>query len=150
MSFQLMMYMVLLRLITISKRSSWAKRPWEELHLVRASLWSNILSYLLRIASVAKLREEREMPPLQCFVIDVISMTSSNLDAEDMEMLRQQKMSSTYIREWLAQNRTKSSQEWREKRRMRNSYHMQLFCNSKGDVDTSSSSPKIVVTSDFW
>ena len=24
------------------------------------------------------------MPPLQCFVIDVISMTSSNLDAEDM------------------------------------------------------------------
>lgn len=51
------------------------------------------------------------MPPLQCFVIDVISMTSSNLDAEDMEMLRQQKMSSTYIREWLAQNRTKSSQE---------------------------------------
>ena len=43
----------------------------------------------------------KALPALQCFVIDVVSTTSANLDAQDMDMLRQAKMSSTFIREYL-------------------------------------------------
>ena len=57
--------------------------------------------FVLIFRPVAKLRKEKNFPELECFVIDVISATSANLDAEDMEMLREAKMSSTFIREYL-------------------------------------------------
>ncbi|KAJ8472668.1 hypothetical protein ONZ45_g16571 [Pleurotus djamor] len=53
-------------------------------------------------ASIAKHRAERGFPALETFVIDVISPSDSNLDHEDIEMLKQTKMSSTFIREWIA------------------------------------------------
>lgn len=55
--------------------------------------------------TVAKLREEKGLPALECFVIDVISMTESSLEYENMDMLRQAKLSSTFIREWLVKKR---------------------------------------------
>ncbi|KAH8117389.1 Nucleotidylyl transferase [Phellopilus nigrolimitatus] len=56
-------------------------------------------------SAIAKHREAKNLPALTCFVIDVISMTTENLDAEDMEMLRKAKMSSTFIREWIVRKR---------------------------------------------
>ncbi|KAI0256648.1 Nucleotidylyl transferase [Lactifluus subvellereus] len=41
------------------------------------------------------------LPPLKTFVIDVISHNSRLLDVEDVEVLKQAKMSSTYIRQWI-------------------------------------------------
>ncbi|KAL0574333.1 hypothetical protein V5O48_007615 [Marasmius crinis-equi] len=52
---------------------------------------------------IAKLRASKSLPPLKTLVIDVISSDSSNLDDSDPEWLRK-KMSSTAIREWIAQN----------------------------------------------
>ena len=57
--------------------------------------------YSLR-EKVKHIRAEKGLQELECFVIDVISTTSSSLDFESMDMLRQAKMSSTFIREWLA------------------------------------------------
>ena len=57
--------------------------------------------------SVARIRNEKGFPPLECFVIDVISATSADLVAEDMEWLRKTKMSSTFIREWIVRNKDK-------------------------------------------
>ncbi|KAI5124568.1 hypothetical protein M0805_003088 [Coniferiporia weirii] len=53
-------------------------------------------------SAIATLREEKGLPALHCFVIDVISATSANLEVEDVDMLRKAKMSSTFIREWIA------------------------------------------------
>jgi phosphopantetheine adenylyltransferase len=50
---------------------------------------------------VDKCREEKGLPPLKTFVIDVISHSSGRLEAEDVEALKQAKMSSTYIRKWI-------------------------------------------------
>lgn len=55
--------------------------------------------------TVESYRKEKDLPALQTFVIDVISPTSSNLDHEDAEMLKQTKMSSTFIREWIAKKK---------------------------------------------
>jgi hypothetical protein len=52
-------------------------------------------------------------PPLQTFVIDVISADSENLDHTDMELLRKTKMSSTFIREWIVE-RSKEEEEEEE------------------------------------
>ncbi|KAI0005985.1 Nucleotidylyl transferase [Russula compacta] len=52
--------------------------------------------------AVDKYREEKGFPPLKTFVIDVISHSSPRLDVEDLEGLKQAKMSSTYIRRWIA------------------------------------------------
>jgi phosphopantetheine adenylyltransferase len=49
--------------------------------------------------TVADHRKSIALPPLQTFVIDVISTSSSNLDVEDVELLKRTKMSSTAIRE---------------------------------------------------
>jgi pantetheine-phosphate adenylyltransferase len=57
--------------------------------------------------SVASRRAEKYLPALQTFVIDVISPTSSNLEHDDAEMLKQTKMSSTFIREWIVNNQNK-------------------------------------------
>ena len=58
-------------------------------------------------AQVDKAREEKGFPPLRTFVIDVISHSSPRLEVEDVEALKQAKMSSTYIRQWIVsrQNR---------------------------------------------
>lgn len=47
-------------------------------------------------------RASQSLPALEIFVIDVISPTSSKLDHEDHELLKQTKMSSTFIREWIS------------------------------------------------
>jgi phosphopantetheine adenylyltransferase len=51
-------------------------------------------------------RSAESLPPLRTFVIDVISSESEKLDHEDMEMLKQTKLSSTFIREWIVKNAT--------------------------------------------
>ncbi|KDN49010.1 hypothetical protein RSAG8_02363, partial [Rhizoctonia solani AG-8 WAC10335] len=53
-------------------------------------------------SSVARLRSEKSLPPLDLFVIDVISSSSVVLPERDTAVLRGSKLSSTYIREWLA------------------------------------------------
>lgn len=50
---------------------------------------------------VDKCREEKGLARLRTFAIDVISHTSYRLEAEDVETLKQAKMSSTYIRQWI-------------------------------------------------
>ncbi|KAG6376211.1 hypothetical protein JVT61DRAFT_2186 [Boletus reticuloceps] len=55
-------------------------------------------------AAIDKERASKGLPPLRTFVIDVISSDSSKLDHEDAEILKQTKMSSTFIREWIASN----------------------------------------------
>ncbi|KAG5638964.1 hypothetical protein H0H81_008184 [Sphagnurus paluster] len=52
--------------------------------------------------AVATHREAKGLPALQTFIIDVISPHLTRLDPDDMEMLRRTKMSSTFIREWVA------------------------------------------------
>ena len=59
-------------------------------------------------ALVEKIRQEKGLSPLQTFVIDVISPSEWNLDAEDADALRKTKMSSTFIREWIVEQRAKS------------------------------------------
>ncbi|QRW27688.1 cytidylyltransferase domain-containing protein [Rhizoctonia solani] len=51
---------------------------------------------------VAQLRSEKSLPPLDLFVIDVISSGSVLLPEQDTAVLRESKLSSTSIREWLA------------------------------------------------
>ncbi|KAF8710886.1 Cytidylyltransferase-like, partial [Rhizoctonia solani] len=53
-------------------------------------------------SSVAQLRSEKSLPPLDLFVIDVISSGSVLLPEQDTAVLRESKLSSTSIREWLA------------------------------------------------
>jgi pantetheine-phosphate adenylyltransferase len=50
---------------------------------------------------VDQCREENGLPPFKTFVIDVISHSSRRLDVDDIEALKQAKMSSTYIRQWI-------------------------------------------------
>ena len=45
--------------------------------------------------------KEKGLPLLRTFVIDVISHSSHRLEAEDVETLKQAKLSSTYIRQWI-------------------------------------------------
>ncbi|KAF5373558.1 hypothetical protein D9758_000692 [Tetrapyrgos nigripes] len=52
--------------------------------------------------AIATHRASKSFPPLRTFVIDVISQTSEKLDHEDVELMRQTKMGSTFIREWIA------------------------------------------------
>jgi len=52
-------------------------------------------------AAIDKERAHKGLPALQTFVIDVISASSAKLDHEDVELLKQTKMSSTFIREWI-------------------------------------------------
>ncbi|KAJ3993588.1 hypothetical protein F5050DRAFT_1714370 [Lentinula boryana] len=59
---------------------------------------------------IADHREKKQLPKLTVFVIDVISHTSSNITEEDLSLLRQTKMSSTHIRNWIAE-REKQQQE---------------------------------------
>lgn len=54
---------------------------------------------------VATVRSEKGLPPLETFVIDVISAVSADLGTEDAEALKNAKMSSTYIRQWIYEQR---------------------------------------------
>jgi len=56
--------------------------------------------------AVNKFREEEGLPLLKTFVIDVISHSSSRVEVEDAEALKQAKMSSTYIRQWIVSRQT--------------------------------------------
>jgi len=53
-------------------------------------------------SSVAQLRSEKSLPPLDLFTIDIISSSSVMLPEHDTAALREAKLSSTHIREWLA------------------------------------------------
>jgi len=57
--------------------------------------------------SIASHRASHSLPALRTFVIDVISSESSSLDSEDAEKLKQTKMSSTFIREWIVAKKHK-------------------------------------------
>ncbi|QRV85791.1 cytidylyltransferase domain-containing protein [Ceratobasidium sp. AG-Ba] len=57
---------------------------------------------LTRHSAVAQIRSEKSLPPLDLFVIDVISSSSVMLPEHDTAALRKDKLSSTHIREWLA------------------------------------------------
>lgn len=54
--------------------------------------------------AVAKHRESKGLPALEVFVIDVISATSANLDHQDVAWLKNAKLSSTFIRQWIVAN----------------------------------------------
>jgi len=56
-------------------------------------------------ASIHKLRKEKGLSPLSTFVIDVISSSEASLDDRDAEALKNTKMSSTFIRQWIVQTR---------------------------------------------
>ncbi|THH30359.1 hypothetical protein EUX98_g3817 [Antrodiella citrinella] len=58
-------------------------------------------------AAIEKHRREKDLSSLKTFVIDVISSTEANLDAEDSEALKKTKMSSTFIREWIVEQQKK-------------------------------------------
>jgi pantetheine-phosphate adenylyltransferase len=59
-----------------------------------------------RFYPVASHRAENGLPGLRIFIIDVISSNSSSLENDDLEMLKQTKMSSTFIREWIVKNKS--------------------------------------------
>ncbi|GBE82122.1 hypothetical protein SCP_0405020 [Sparassis crispa] len=61
-------------------------------------------------SSIHKWREEKRLPPLHTFVIDVISSTEASVDDDDAEVLKKTKMSSTYIREWIVNNEARTVQ----------------------------------------
>ena len=68
-----------------------------------------IVRYLYSI-KVAELRKEKGFPPLEVYVIDVISSTSANLSHHDAGWLKKTKLSSTWIREWIV-NQSKQEEE---------------------------------------
>ncbi|KAF9791216.1 hypothetical protein BJ322DRAFT_1104878 [Thelephora terrestris] len=52
-------------------------------------------------AAIDRKRKELGFPPLETFVIDVISANHVALDSDDPELLKKTKLSSTFIREWI-------------------------------------------------
>lgn len=82
--------------LVVSKETLSGATAGTSLSLSRISLASHLHP------SVDKERARKGLPPLQTCVIDVISSDSSKLDHEDAEILKQTKMSSTFIREWIA------------------------------------------------
>jgi pantetheine-phosphate adenylyltransferase len=60
-----------------------------------------IITYIDDTNKVGKLRNEKGLPRLETFVIEVIS-TSEILDTDDPEHLKKAKISSTFIRQWIA------------------------------------------------
>ncbi|KAJ7046947.1 hypothetical protein C8F04DRAFT_1062255 [Mycena alexandri] len=54
--------------------------------------------------AIASHRAAHDLPALKTFTIDVISATETNLSDADASLLKQTKMSSTYIREWILAN----------------------------------------------
>lgn len=60
-------------------------------------------------AEIAAHRKAHNLPPLDLYVIDVISATSHNLDHDDVAWLKDAKLSSTFIRAWIAEQQAKSA-----------------------------------------
>ncbi|KAG8903999.1 hypothetical protein FRB99_002411 [Tulasnella sp. 403] len=60
-------------------------------------------------AAIAKVRSERELPSLKTFVIEVVSPSASTLQSDDAQYLKEAKMSSTFIREWIVKKRGSGS-----------------------------------------
>jgi phosphopantetheine adenylyltransferase len=54
--------------------------------------------------TVDKIREENNLPALRTFVIDVISAQETSIPGDDADKLKVAKMSSTAIRQWIADN----------------------------------------------
>ena len=63
---------------------------------------SSVSFILTGFYAVDKKRKELGFPALQTFVIEVISAKDVALDNNDPELLKKAKMSSTFIREWVA------------------------------------------------
>ncbi|KAF9558018.1 Nucleotidylyl transferase [Agrocybe pediades] len=61
--------------------------------------------------AIAKHRAEKNLPPLQPFLIDVISATSASLDHEDVNFLKEHKLGSSYIRQWIVDNNKQVEKE---------------------------------------
>jgi phosphopantetheine adenylyltransferase len=55
----------------------------------------------IELSSVTSHRQKHNLPPLQVFLIDVISATHASLDHEDVAWLKDNKLSSTFIRQWI-------------------------------------------------
>jgi len=64
----------------------------------------------LHSSLVAKHRAEKNLPPLQPFLIDVISATNASLEKDDADWLKEHKLSSTYIRAWIAEKKGKQGE----------------------------------------
>ena len=79
------------------------------------------------LLTVATYRAEKSLPALRTFVIDVISPTSHKLDAEDEHALRETKMGSTFIRQWILEQ-----QRRRGRARSGSVLHMGGFVDTEG------------------
>lgn len=68
-----------------------------------ASMSCLVLRTLTKIepSSVTLHRQKHNLPPLQVFLIDVISATHASLDHDDAVWLKDNKLSSTFIRQWI-------------------------------------------------
>ncbi|KAF9532210.1 hypothetical protein CPB83DRAFT_847418 [Crepidotus variabilis] len=63
-------------------------------------------------------RKEKNLPALKTFLIDVVSATSASLEHEDVEWLKENKLSSTEVRRWIvAKEKGKQGAEEVEKER---------------------------------
>ncbi|CCM06878.1 uncharacterized protein FIBRA_09186 [Fibroporia radiculosa] len=58
-------------------------------------------------SSIHAHRKDKGLPPLETFVIDVISATEASIDDADAERLKSAKMSSTYIRQWIVDHQAR-------------------------------------------
>lgn len=67
--------------------------------------------------SVAAIRAEKSLPPLKIFVIDVISSVSSDLGTDDPETLKNAKISSTFIRQWIYEQKKATGSDIEKSRR---------------------------------
>ena len=55
----------------------------------------------IKLSSVTSHRQKHNLPSLQTFLIDVISATHASLNHEDEVWLKENKLSSTFIRQWI-------------------------------------------------
>ncbi|KJA14809.1 hypothetical protein HYPSUDRAFT_149909 [Hypholoma sublateritium FD-334 SS-4] len=61
--------------------------------------------------AIARHRAANNLPPLQPFLIDVISATQTSLDHDDVELLKTHKLSSTYVRQWIVDHSKQEEEE---------------------------------------
>lgn len=78
---------------------------------VRLSLFSLTTQELTHELSVTLHRQKHNLPALQVFLIDVISATQASLDHEDLVWLKDNKLSSTFIRQWVVDHDKQEKEE---------------------------------------
>ncbi|KAF8800201.1 hypothetical protein BYT27DRAFT_7342557 [Phlegmacium glaucopus] len=61
--------------------------------------------------AIASHRQKHNLPTLQLFLIDVISATTASLDHEDAAWLKNNKLSSTFIRQWIVDQEKQKEEE---------------------------------------